>query len=158
MVHHSVQWEGRQLRIMALLCVTVFFHFYWKTSGIEIVQDGKPSAYNVGDLCLIPGSGRSPGEGNGNPLLYSCLENPIDRGAWWAKVHGVTKSRTLLSDFSSSLQSTKKSWVQPGVQGTWMLWKVLLLLMTSLRILPWNNCWVDKKKYIWIQTSIFENA
>ena len=46
----------------------------------------------------IPGSGRSPGEGNGNPLQYSCLENPMDRGAWWATVHGVAKSRTQLSD------------------------------------------------------------
>ena len=45
-------------------------------------SDGKPSAYNVGDLGLIPGQGRSPGGGNGNPLQYSCLENPMDRGAW----------------------------------------------------------------------------
>ena len=44
--------------------------------------DGKASVYNVGDLGLIPGSGRSPGEGNGNPLQYYCLENPVDRGAW----------------------------------------------------------------------------
>ena len=50
-----------------------------------------------------PGSGRSPGEGNGNPLQYSCLENPMDGGAWWATVHGVTKSRTRLSDFTSLL-------------------------------------------------------
>ena len=48
----------------------------------------KASAYNVGDLGSIPGSGRSPGEGNGTPLQYSCLENPMDRGAWWATVHG----------------------------------------------------------------------
>ena len=48
---------------------------------------------------MIPGSGRSPGEGNGNPLQYSCLENPMDGGAWWATVHGVAKSRTQLSDF-----------------------------------------------------------
>ena len=47
---------------------------------------------------LILGSGRSPGEGNGNPLQYFCLENPTDRGAWWAIVHGVAKSRTQLSD------------------------------------------------------------
>ena len=45
-------------------------------------SDGKESAYNVGDLGLIPGSGKSPGEGNGNPLQYACLENPMDRGAW----------------------------------------------------------------------------
>ena len=62
-------------------------------------SDSKASAYNVGDLCSIPGSGRSPGEGNGNPLQYSCLENSMDGGAWWATVHGVSKSRTRLSDF-----------------------------------------------------------
>ena len=61
---------------------------------------GKESAYNSGDLGSIPGLGRSPGEGNGNPLQYSCLENPIDRGAWWATVHGVAKSWTQLSDFT----------------------------------------------------------
>ena len=52
----------------------------------------------MGDLGLIPGLGRYPGEGNGNPLQYSCLENSMDRGAWWATVHGVAKSRTWLSD------------------------------------------------------------
>ena len=54
----------------------------------------KVSAYNEGDIGSIPGSGRSLGEGNGNPLQYSCLENPIDRGASWAIVHGVAKSWT----------------------------------------------------------------
>ena len=55
-------------------------------------SDGKESAYNAGDLGLIPGSGRSPGEGIGYPLQYSCLENSMDKGAWWATVHGVAKS------------------------------------------------------------------
>ena len=54
-------------------------------------SDGKASAYNVGDLGLIPGLGRSPGEENGNPLQYSYLENPMERGAWWVTVHGVTR-------------------------------------------------------------------
>ena len=61
----------------------------------------KRLAYNAGDLGLIPGSGRSSGEGNGTPLQYSCLENPMDRGAWWATVHGVAKSWTQLSEFTS---------------------------------------------------------
>ena len=61
----------------------------------------KASACNVGDLGSIPGLGRSPGEGNGNPLQYSCLENSMDGGAWWAIVHGLAKSRTRLSDFTS---------------------------------------------------------
>ena len=63
-------------------------------------SEGKASACNAGDPGSIPGSGRSPGEGNGNPLQYPCLENPRDRGAWWATVHGVAKSRTRLSDFT----------------------------------------------------------
>ena len=57
-------------------------------------SDRKESACNAGDPALIPGWGRSPGEENGNPLQYSCLENSMDRGTWQATVHGVTKSRT----------------------------------------------------------------
>ena len=63
-------------------------------------SEGKVCACNVGDLGLIPGWGRSPGEGNGNPLQYSCLENPVDEEAWWATVYGVAKSRTWLSNFT----------------------------------------------------------
>ena len=59
---------------------------------------GKESTCNSGDLGSIPGSGRSPGEGNDNPLQYSCLENSMDKGAWWAIAHGVTKSGTRPSD------------------------------------------------------------
>ena len=70
------------------------------TRGFPGGSEVKASAYNVGDLGSIPGSGRSPGEGNGNPLQYSCLENPMDREAWQATVHGVAKSRTRLSDFT----------------------------------------------------------
>ena len=63
-------------------------------------SEGKESACNPGDLGSIPGSGRSPGEGNGNPHQYSCLENSVDGGAWEATVHGVAKSRTRLSDWT----------------------------------------------------------
>ena len=61
-------------------------------------SDGKESACNAGDMGSIPELGKSPGERNGNLLQYSCLENPMDRGAWWATVHGVAKSRTQLRD------------------------------------------------------------
>ena len=57
---------------------------------------------NAGDMGSIPGSGRSPGEGNGNPLQDSCLGNPMDRGAWWATVHGVAKSQTRLKRLDSN--------------------------------------------------------
>ena len=63
-------------------------------------SDGKVSALNAGDTGSILGLGRSPGEGNGNPLQYSCLENSLDGGTLWARVHGVAKSRTQLSDFT----------------------------------------------------------
>ena len=71
--------------------------------GLPGGSDGKASACNVGDPGSIPGSGRSPGGGNGNPLQYSCLENSMDGGAWWATVHGVAKSWTRLSDFTFNL-------------------------------------------------------
>ena len=62
-------------------------------------SDGKESIYNAGNPGSISGSGRYPGEGNGYPFQYSCLENPINTGDLWARVHGVLKSQTLLSDF-----------------------------------------------------------
>ena len=69
-------------------------------------SDGKAYVYNVGDPSSSPGSGRSPGEGNDNPLQDSCLENPIDKGTWWATVHRAVKNQTQLSDFIFSLLFT----------------------------------------------------
>ena len=71
-----------------------------QSTGLQRVpggSDSKESTHNVGDLCLIPGLGRPPDGGHGNPLQYSCLD-PMDRGASWATVHGVAKSQTQLSD------------------------------------------------------------
>ena len=62
--------------------------------GFSGGSDGKESACNVGDLSSIPWVGRFPGEGNGYPLQYSCLENSMDRGVWWDTVHGAPKSQT----------------------------------------------------------------
>ena len=62
--------------------------------GFPRGSDGEESACNAGDPGLIPGSGRSSGGGNGNPLQYSCLENPVGKEAWWAAVHEVARSRT----------------------------------------------------------------
>ena len=77
------------------------------TGGSEV----KASASNAGDLGWIPGLGRSLGEGNGNPLQYSCLENPTDGEAWWATVCGVTKCRTRLSDFTHTHNVMVQAWV-----------------------------------------------
>ena len=72
------------------------FHFglIRASQVVLLIKHPPANAGNARDLGLIPGSGISPGEGHGNPLQYSCLENPMDRGAWWATVHGVAKSRT----------------------------------------------------------------
>ena len=68
--------------------------FTFMVLGFLGSSDGKEYACNVGDPGSLPGSGRSSAEGNGYPLQYSCLENPMDRGAWWAAVCGVVKSQT----------------------------------------------------------------
>ena len=83
-------------------------------------SEDKASACHAGDQGLIPWLGRSPGEGNGNPLQYSCLENPMDRGAWPATVHGVTKSQTRLSEFTSLLHFKAFDCVDHN-----KLWKIL---------------------------------
>ena len=69
-----------------------------RIQGLPYSADGKETACNAGDLGSIPGSGRSPGEGNGNALQYSCLGTPMDREAWWDQVHGAAVSQTGLSD------------------------------------------------------------
>ena len=83
-----------------LTLVVLFFSmsFTLREGGSPADSVVKNLLVNAGDLGSIPGSGRSPGGGNGNPLQYSCLGNPMDRGAWWAMVHRITKSWTWLSD------------------------------------------------------------
>ena len=74
---------------------------YYPLNGFPGGSDGRASVYNPGDQGSIPRLERSPGEGNGNPLQHYCLENLMDKGAWYATVHGVAKTRTRLNDFSS---------------------------------------------------------
>ena len=98
---------------MVIIFLSQCLHFRCFPGGSVV----KNLPVNVGDLNLIPGLGRSPGEGNGNPLQFSCLENSMDRGAWKAAVHGVAKSWTQLSDWAhihtcirdSCLRSYKES-------------------------------------------------
>ena len=90
------------------------------------------SACNAGDLGLIPGSGRSPGEGNGNPLQCSCLENPMDREAWWAAVHGVTKSWTRLSNFTFTFPFPTNSFIDTNIN-------ISLCLLTPSELSPLNS-------------------
>ena len=85
------------MRTLQKICLSKF-GINMNDFGFSGDSDGKESAYNAWDPGSIPGSGRSPGGGNGNPLQYSCMENSIDRGAWQAAVHGVAKSRTWMSN------------------------------------------------------------
>ena len=92
--------RGRKKKVRNMpkpLCISIYTHII---GGFPGGSEDKASACNAGDPGSIPGLGRSPGEGNGNPLQYSCLENPMDRGAWRATVYRVAKSRTRLSDFT----------------------------------------------------------
>ena len=82
--------------------------------GFPAGSEGKESACNEGDLGSIPGSERSPGEGNGTPLQYSYWENPMDEGAWRATVHRLPKSWTRLSDFTHSLKNSKAHSCSPA--------------------------------------------
>ena len=92
--------ESTKLKLTFFPYGFVFLYFSLLSIDFPGGSDGKASAYNEGDVDSIPGSGRSSGEGNGNPLQYSCLENPMDERAWQATVCGVAKSRTRLRDFT----------------------------------------------------------
>ena len=87
----------RQDEFLIVQLLMLFYRTAVKFKGLY--QPGKESVCSAGDPDSVPGSGRSPGEGNGYPHQYSCLENPMDRGALWAIVHGIKKSQTQLSNF-----------------------------------------------------------
>ena len=84
-------------KISILYIDEIYILIIW-VSQVAVVKNPPANGEDTEDTDLIPGSGKFPGGGDGNPLQYSCLENPMDRGAWWATVHGVAKSWARLSD------------------------------------------------------------
>ena len=102
-----------RLPILALLFPTMH-------PGFPGGSDGKESACNAGDPGSILGLGRCPGEGHGNPLQYSCLENAMDRGAWWDTVHGVTKNWTRLSDEHTHIH-TIHAWARLSLSPSFLI-------------------------------------
>ena len=109
------EWCWASLHVLfrpsAFFCLFVCFenylfrsaHFLIGASKVALVVKNPPAnAWGVSDVGSIPGLGRFPGGGNGNPLQYSCLENPMDREAWWATVHGAAKSQAQLSNLAHS--------------------------------------------------------
>ena len=100
------------------LILLIFILFFWLFQWLS----GKESICNTRDMCLIPGSGRSPGGGYSNLLQYSCLENPMDRGIWQTTVHGVTKNQTQLKRLSCiSIFSVLSTTFKEGTIGTSLL-------------------------------------
>ena len=103
---------------------------------------GKESSCNAGDVDSIPGSGRSPGGGHGNPLQYSCLQNPTARGAWWATVHGVTKSQQWLKWLRCTSTYT-------SCNITLMHTLFFLLLKIMFRqLICWTNTSLFQERYV----------
>ena len=125
-------------------------------TGFPDGSEVKASACNVGDLGSIPGSGRSPGEGHGNPLQYSCLENSMDRGAWWATEYGVAKSWRQLGDFTFTFHFIR-DWCHLTE-----LWKLKLVYVRVMQrglpvvtqvIQEQSGLWeqrTDFRKYVWM--------
>ena len=103
-----------------------------KDLGLPWWLSSRESVCNAGDPGLLPGLGRSPGKGNDNPLQYPCLENPMDRGAWWAIVHGVSQSQTRLKRLSSNSSEDLDTWKLKASNS------LLFLLIFSSGFLSWE--------------------
>ena len=138
-------------------CIYLIWHmFSW--TGFFCSSDGKETACSVGDLGSGLGSGSSPGEGNGKPLQYSCLENSMDRGAWWVPVHGVSKSQTWLSDFHFQQSagngfSYSHCFSSPSLCHliSIKIWLSLLKLSKEFGFGIWKKAWV----YGWVWVFFF---
>ena len=106
----------KQRSIKDILYGTGKSHLISFNTGFPVSSAGKESTCSSGDQGAIPGLGRSPGGGRGNPTQYACLEDSMDRGAWWATVHGVTKRLTELSDLSTECTSFNTSEMEYNLQ------------------------------------------
>ena len=118
----------------------------WLASQVTLVVKNLPA--NAGDLRhvgLIPGLGRFPGEEHGNPLQYFCLENPMDRGAWWATVHGVTKSQTQLKWLSTLTRKQPKCLsTEEWIKRIWCTYTINYYLAPKKNeVMPFATTWMD---------------
>ena len=122
--HSLTNWEEYPIVLCVKCWIYVYLYVVHGESGLPWWLDGKESACSAGDLGSIPGSGRSPAEGNGYPLQYFCLENSMDRGAWWATVPRVTQSQIWLSDQHLHFHFTFTHMTNSHVQLFATLWTV----------------------------------
>ena len=125
----------RHHRHLLFACLEhMLFVYTCVNTGFPGGSDGKESACKARDLDSIPGLGRSPGAGNGYPLQYSCLESPMDRGAWWATVHGITQSQTWLSNWHRIYMRKDRQFFVFWGEHIHLTLLVFLLLLFSFRI------------------------
>ena len=129
-LHPSISLYPHPFPIFTLWLVTevIQFDLHFEKMGFPAGLDGKESACNAGDVGLIHGWGRSPGEGNDNPLQYSCLENSMDRGAWWAKAH--------------RLQRVRHDWATKHEAGEGRRWKIWMVIL-STTVTQVGRLWVE---------------
>ena len=126
---------------MFLLYLHHYICFFWTSQVVWVVKNTPANAEDIRDVGLIPGSGRSPGGEHGNPLQYSCLENPMDRGARLGTVQRVSKSQTWLSDFTFSVSywvSQVAQWVKICLQ---CRWRRRRRFDPWVRKIPWRRAW-----------------
>ena len=126
-------WERVRQSGTLYLFVNYIYIYLFIYTGLPWWLRWSRIACDAGDLGSIPGLGRSPGGGHGNPLQYSCLENPMDRGAWWATVHAGAKSRTRLRDFHSFLYCSLH----------WAFTVVCVLLAAACGLLSCCRAWIQ---------------
>ena len=118
--------------------------------GRRDLPGGSDAVYNVGDPGSSPGLGRSPGEGNGSPLQYCCLENPMDRGAWQAAVYGVAKSWTRLSNFTSLHLSLESAHNEPthSPQSLSLPWTTVYHQAYPFHVYRWTLIIFPKRSHV----------
>ena len=144
--------------------------FYWPAvkliqligiSGLPQWFSDQEPTYSAGDLGLVTGSARSPGGGNGNPLQYSCLENSMEKWAWWVTVHGVTNIQTWLRDSNENIWILTPIWEEPGLFVWWWftrIWELQFIAqrgMLSIYQLTGNflkKKWKNNNIYTWWET------
>ena len=143
-----LSWRFQDILKWLFVYEYILGHITLLMVGFPGGSEVKASASNAGDLGSIPGSRRSSGEGNGNPLQYSCLENPMGGGAWWATVHGVSKSLTWLSDltFLQGILPSQKcaSPVSPALAKQtlhhWAAWEAQFICIFFFLGSPYKGC------------------
>ena len=148
-----------------IIYIYIYINKKWGFLGSSVVKNPPANSEGTRDAVSIPGSGRSPGGGNGNPLQYSCLENSTDRGAWWATVHGVAKSQALTEHTRTHINIyLEKGVLMDHHRGTFLGNRCFLqiltvaVLMTGLLPPDWHKAWCTADPEIFLEKLMATHA